>query len=175
MNKVIDLLVEQRVVAFYSGRSEVGPRALGHRSLLFDPRNKDAKDIMNRIKKRESFRPFAASIMEEHSNEWFEMRGLKKSPYMLYAIKVREEKKNIIPGVLHVDYTCRLQTVDSGIYYNLIKMFYNKTNVPLLLNTSFNLNGEPIVETKDDAIKTLKNSNIKYLYFADDDELICVS
>lgn len=175
MNKVVDLLTNQKVVAFYYGRSEVGPRALGHRSLLFDPRNKDAKNIMNTIKNRESFRPFAASILEECANDWFEMRSLKSSPFMMYAIKVRQERKEIIPGVLHIDDTCRIQTVSEGLYYDLIKLFYMKTGVPLILNTSFNLNGQPIVETKEDAINTLQNSSIEYLYFAETDELLCVS
>lgn len=172
--EVATLISTGNIVAIYQGRSEAGPRALGNRSFLYDPRDKFAKDYVNRIKKRESYRPFAASIMKEYANKWFDMAGLDESPFMMYAIEVRPEYKNIIPGVLHVDNTCRIQTVteqQNYHYYNLIKKFCELTNVPLLFNTSFNLAGETIVETLDDAIDTIKRCDIKYLYLPEKNEL----
>ncbi|AET72637.1 carbamoyltransferase [Synechococcus phage S-CAM8] len=164
---VADLLIDGKVVAIYQGRSEAGPRALGNRSILFDPRNPAAKDIINRIKKREEFRPFAGTVMAEYADEYFDMRGLKESPFMMYAVNVLSDK---IPGITHVDNTCRIQTVtkeQNTHYYNLIKCFHKKTGVPILFNTSFNLAGECIVETPEDAIRVVNNSDIDYVYFAE--------
>lgn len=164
---IANLIINQNVIALFQGKSEVGPRALGNRSILFDPRNLNGKNIMNVLKNRECFRPFGATILQEKSNEWFNMRGLKSSPFMLFAMKCYEDKKNKIPAVLHVDGTSRIQTItkdQNKNFYNLIKKFDEKTNVPMLLNTSFNLNGEPIVETFDDSLKTFFNSNINFLY-----------
>ena len=172
--KVASLISQKNIVAIYQGRSEAGPRALGNRSLLYDPRDKFAKDFVNKIKKRESYRPFAASIMKEHANLWFDMCGLDESPFMMYAVDARPEVYDIIPGVLHVDKTCRIQTVtkqQNYHYYKLIELFYNITSVPLLFNTSFNLAGETIVETIDDAIDTMKRCDVKYLYLPTSDEL----
>lgn len=164
---VADLLIDGKVVAIYRGRSEAGPRALGNRSILFDPRNPAAKDIINRIKKREEFRPFAGTVMAEYADEYFDMRGLKESPFMMYAVNVLSDK---IPGITHVDNTCRIQTVtkeQNQHYYGLINSFYKKTGVPILFNTSFNLAGECIVETPEDAIRVVNNSDIDYVYFAE--------
>ena len=164
---VISLIIEGNPVALYQGKSEAGPRALGNRSILYDPRDKDGKDVVNTIKKREWFRPFAGTVLYEKANEWFDMRSLKESPYMSYALNVRKEKINEIPAIIHVDETCRVQTLKKNQnlhFYNLIKLFYDQTEVPILFNTSFNLAGEPIVETLDDALYTLRNSNLDYLY-----------
>jgi len=164
---VCDLLVQKNIVAIYQGRCEAGPRALGNRSILYDPRDLNAKDHVNRVKKREWFRPFAGTILLEHVHDWFDMIGLKESPFMSYAVEVLEDKKNLIPGIIHVDNTCRIQTVtekQNYHYYNLIKCFYKKTSVPILFNTSFNLGGETLVETLEDAIDTLKRSEIEYLF-----------
>jgi carbamoyltransferase len=164
---VVELLVAGNIVSIFQGKSEAGQRALGNRSLLFDPRVENGRDIVNEIKKRENFRPFAGSILKEHFSSWFETNGLKESKYMQYALKVREEFVEKIPAVLHVDSTCRVQTVskkDNYHYYNLIKCFYKKTGVPILLNTSFNLAGEPLVETFEDAFNTVNNSKIEYLF-----------
>jgi carbamoyltransferase len=167
-NKAVELLLSQKVLPFFQGkRSEIGPRALGNRSLLFDPRNKLAKDIINKVKKRENYRPFAGSVLEEYAHEWFEMRNIKQSPYMLFAIPVRKEKKDIISSITHVDGTCRLQTVSekqNKKFYGLIKAFYEKTKVPILLNTSFNLAGDPLVQTVGQALGMMKKTNIEYLY-----------
>ena len=165
--EAIDKILEHQIVAIFQDSSEYGPRALGNRSLLFDPRNKNGKDIVNKIKKRDWFRPFAGTVLLEHARDWFEMGTIKESPYMSYAIPVKEEKKKIIPSITHVDGTCRIQTLtieQNENFYELIKLFYSKTNVPILFNTSFNLGGEPLVETKEDALDTLKRSNIDYLY-----------
>jgi|TARA_R100000027_G_scaffold64587_1_gene58204 carbamoyltransferase len=165
---IAKLVSNKNIVAVFQGRSEGGPRALGNRSLLYDPRDTSGKDYMNGIKGREWFRPLAASVMKEHADEWFHMLGLEESPFMTYSFQVKEEKRDKIPSVVHVDGTCRIQTVseeDNYHYYHIIKAFYELTGVPMVLNTSFNLAGEPIVETATDALKTVKNSTIQYLYF----------
>lgn len=164
---IVKLLREKNIVAMFQGKSEAGPRALGNRSLLFDPTFEDGKDFVNKIKRREYFRPFAASVLESKANEWFDLKGLESSPNMMYAVDCLKEKQEIIPSVVHIDGTCRIQTVNSKQnkhYYNLIEEFYKETNIPLLFNTSFNLGGEPLVETLNDAINTLKKSDIEYLY-----------
>lgn len=174
---IVQLLLEQNIVSIFQGRSEAGPRALGNRSILFDPRNPDAKDIVNKVKKRESFRPFAASVLAEEASYWFDMRGLKESPYMMYAMNAHVDVWGLIPGVLHVDKTCRIQTVtktQNKHYYNLIFEFFKETKVPMLFNTSFNLAGDPLVHTIDDAIDTLKRSEIEYLYLPELEELITI-
>ena len=163
----IDKILQQEIVAIFQDSSEYGPRALGNRSLLFDPRNKNGKNIVNKIKRREWFRPFAGTVLLEYANDWFEMGAIKESPYMSFAIPVKEKKKTIIPSITHVDGTCRIQTVtkkQNKNFYDLIELFYNKTNVPILFNTSFNLAGEALVETKKDALDTLEKSDINYLY-----------
>jgi carbamoyltransferase len=165
---VSELLIDKNIVALFQGKSEAGQRALGNRSLLFDPRVIDGKDIVNRVKKRENFRPFAGSILLEYANEWFNMIGLEESPYMCYSLDCLEHKSKYIPGIIHVDNTSRIQTLtkDQNFhFYNLIESFYKKTSVPILLNTSFNLAGEPLVETVENAIDTFYTSDINYLYF----------
>ena len=140
---------------------------MGNRSLLFDPRITNGKSIVNRIKKRENFRPFAASILLEEVNDWFDLRTLKESQYMSFAVDAFAHTIETVPAVIHVDGTSRIQTVtkeQNYHFYKLIKAFHSKTNVPMLLNTSFNLANHPLVETLDDAIHTLSNSEIEYLY-----------
>ncbi|MFN4830563.1 MAG: carbamoyltransferase C-terminal domain-containing protein, partial [Sphingomonadales bacterium] len=141
------------VVGWFNGPAEFGPRALGGRSILADPRRADAKDLLNaKIKRRESFRPFAPSILKEYVGEYFEHTD--SVPFMEKVFPIRPEKRSLIPAVTHVDGTGRLQTVDKAIsprYYNLIEAFRQKTGVPILLNTSFNEN-EPIVNTPQEAL-----------------------
>ena len=164
---VARLLEQGNIVALFHGRSEGGPRALGNRSILFDPRNPDGKEIVNRVKMREWFRPFAGSVLEEDAKEWFDIGN---SPYMMYAVDVKPDKISQIPAVTHVDGTCRVQTVsreDNPAFYELISSFKNITGVPVLFNTSFNLAGQPLVETVFDALVTLFNSDINYLYLPD--------
>ena len=135
---------------------------------MYDPRDPDGKDKVNTVKNREWFRPFAGSVLAEKASEWFDMRGLKESPYMMYAVKTLDNKVDLIPAINHVDNTCRIQTVNekqNKNFYNLIKEFYNITNVPIIFNTSFNLAGDCIVETVEDAFNTFANSKIDYLYF----------
>ena len=164
---VAKLIREGNIVTIFQGRSEAGPRALGNRSILFDPTIKDGKDIVNRVKHREFFRPFACSILAEKAHEWFDLAGMDDTPFMMYAVDCLPGVEDKIPSVIHVDGTCRIQTVtneQNEHYYNLISAFEKITEVPILFNTSFNLGGEPLVETINDAISTLKNSDIEYLY-----------
>jgi carbamoyltransferase len=150
---VTDKLIEPGVVGWFNGRAEFGPRALGARSILADPRNPNAKDLLNfKIKRRESFRPFAPSILKEYCAEYFTQYD--DVPFMEKVFPVRPEKRQLIPAVTHVDGTGRLQTVDrknSPRYYDLIERFRQKTGIPILLNTSFNEN-EPIVNTPQQAL-----------------------
>jgi len=172
---IAQLIDQGNIVALFQGRAEGGPRALGNRSILFDPRRPDGKDFVNRVKRREWFRPFAGSVLEEHANEWFDMAGMTSSPFMMYAVDVREDKIEQIPAVTHVDNTCRVQTVNpdqNPHYYELISEFQKLTGVPLLFNTSFNLAGQPLVETIIDALVTLFNSDIEYLYLPDVGKLV---
>lgn len=165
---IVDLLVDQNSVAVYDGLAESGPRALGHRSILFDARNPDAKDIVNKIKNREWYRPFAAMILKEDLHEYFEKVGnLEECPFMTLSYTVKPEKKDLISGVVHVDNTTRIQTVTEkdGIIWEILKQFKEKTGCPLLLNTSFNLAGEPLVETPEEALHTLNNSSLNCVWF----------
>ena len=150
---ITDKLMAPGVVGWFSGRAEFGPRALGARSILADPRNNKAKELLNlKIKKRESFRPFAPSILEEYVGEYF--TRVESVPFMERVFPIKKEKHNIIPAVTHVDGTGRLQTVSKSVhprYYQLIETFRQKTGIPILLNTSFNEN-EPIVNTPAEAL-----------------------
>ena len=141
------------VVGWFQGRAEFGPRALGNRSILVDPRRSDARDLLNeKIKRRESFRPFAPSILREQVGTYFEQ--IDEVPFMEKVFVIRPERREEVPAVTHVDGTGRLQTVDvlhSPRYHRLIEAFYRKTGVPILLNTSFNEN-EPIVNSPQEAL-----------------------
>jgi len=164
----INHLLNKKIVALFQGRAEGGPRALGNRSLLFDPRVENGKDIVNKVKKREWFRPFGCSVLEEEAHKWFDMQGLKESPHMLYGVQCLPNKKDLIPSVVHADNSCRIQTVNekqNKVLYDILKQFYKKTKVPILLNTSFNLSNEPIVETQEEAIDVFTRSDIDVLYF----------
>lgn len=172
---VAKLIADQNIVCLYQGRSEAGPRALGNRSILFDPTAIDGKDIVNKIKHREWFRPFAGSVLAEKAAEWFDFRSRTDSPFMMYAVNVLEDKQPLIPAITHVDGTCRIQTVTSEQnphYYNLISEFNKIKNVPILFNTSFNLAGEPLVETVNEALNTLKKSDMKYLWLPEISKLL---
>lgn len=161
---VSDRLVNAGVVGWFSGKAEFGPRALGGRSILADPRRSDAKDLLNaKIKRRESFRPFAPSILKEYVKEYFEVTDVV--PFMEKVLPIKKEKQATIPAVTHVDGTGRLQTVDKDFsprYYNLIERFRQKTGVPILLNTSFNEN-EPIVNSPVEALECFLRTNMDML------------
>ena len=174
---VVKLMIEKNIVSMFQGKSESGARALGNRSILFDPSFKDGKDFVNIVKRREYFRPFAGSILHEHVHEWFDLRGMEESPYMMYAVNCQEGIAEKIPSIIHVDGTCRIQTVkeeQNPLYYKLIKEFYNQTKIPIVFNTSFNLAGEPLVETLEDAIWTLEQSLLEYLYLPEYGKMIKV-
>lgn len=168
----VDLLLDGKILGWFDGRSEMGPRALGHRSIVCDPRRNDAKEILNsRIKRREGFRPFAPVVLLEEVPNWFEVDHQNPaSPFMLRICRFREERAAQVPAVVHVDNSGRLQTVTepaNGRFYTLVKKFYEQTGVPMLLNTSFNVRGEPIVETPEDAIRCLLSSGLDACVFED--------
>ena len=163
LKKTAELISEQNVVGWYQGRMEWGPRALGNRSILADPRNHQMKDILNeKIKHRESFRPFAPSILEEYSAEYFDLNV--PSPYMLLVAKIK--KPEAIPAVTHVDGTGRIQTVSkksNPLYYDLINEFFKITGIPVLINTSMNVRGEPIVNTPEQAFSMMLKTDMDAL------------
>jgi carbamoyltransferase len=175
--EIAQLIRDENIVAMYQGGSEGGPRALGNRSILFDPTVLNGKDIVNGVKKREWFRPFAGTILKENVHEWFDLRGMDESPFMMYAVNCQPGVEDKIPSIIHVDGSCRIQTVtkeQNEHYYTLIEEFKNITGVPVLFNTSFNLGGDPLVETIDDALDTLRRSEIEYLYLPEVGKLIKV-
>lgn len=163
--KIADLLNQGKIIAWVQGRAEFGPRALGNRSILADPRDKNVKDRLNKLVKfREEFRPFAPSILQEFGDEYF--LDYQDSPYMERALHFRPEVIGKIPGVVHVDGTGRLQTVKeewNKKYYRLIHAFYKITGIPILLNTSFNIMGKPIIHSVTDAVAVFLTSGIDYL------------
>ncbi|EAQ33893.1 putative nodulation protein [Nitrobacter sp. Nb-311A] len=163
------LLADQKVIGWFQGRSEFGPRALGNRSLIADPRKAEMKDILNsRVKHRQPFRPFAPIVLAERMAEVFE--GEEDSPFMLIAKAVRPEWRDRIPAVVHVDGTARVQTVRESTnpaLYRLLKEFEELTGVPVLINTSFNVKGEPIVETPRDAMRCFLTTGIDHLVLHD--------
>lgn len=175
LETVIDLIANKhQIVAIWQGESEWGPRALGNRSILFDPRHPEAKQIVNNVKRREYYRPFAGSVMLEHVDDYFEMLQLKESPWMSFAIKAKDKAYQDIPTLVHADGTCRIQTVtreQNKNYYELIEAFYEETGVPIIFNTSFNLGGDPLVETVQDAIDTCNRSEINFLYIPEDQDV----
>jgi len=185
IERAAELLVDGRVIGWFAGRMEFGPRALGGRSILGDPRNPQMQSQMNiKIKFREGFRPFAPSVLRERVSDWFELDV--DSPYMLLVAPVRADRRRAvtaeedsrwgieklkvqrseIPAVTHVDYSARIQTVsrqDNAEYYDLIHAFERRTGCPVLVNTSFNVRGEPIVCTPADAYRCFMRTNIDYL------------
>ena len=168
--RVVDSIQNGKVIGWHQGRFEYGPRALGNRSILADPRSKEMKDIVNvKIKFREPFRPFAPSILVDRAGEYFDLDEPEKhypARFMLYVTNVREEKRDILPAITHVDGTGRLQTVRKDTnprYYKLIETFGDATGVPVLLNTSFNLKGEPVVNTPAEAFSSFSASGMDLL------------
>ena len=159
------VIINEGVIGWFQDKMEFGPRALGNRSILADPRNKKIKELINlKIKRRENFRPFAPSILSDKQSEWYEENY--NNIYMSSVMTPKKDKSHLIPGVVHVDYTSRVQTVFKEInsnFYNLIHNFFLKTNVPILLNTSFN-ESEPIVRTPTEAIECLLRTNMDYLF-----------
>lgn len=172
-NIVIDtakLIEEGKIIGWFHGGSEHGPRALGHRSILIDPRKAENKDILNlRVKKRESFRPFAPVVLKECCKEYFDIPA-SSSPFMLLKGWVKDDKRSVIPAVTHVDGSARVQTLtieDNGRFYEVVKEFGRITGVPVLLNTSFNGPGEPIVESPKDALDCFNRLDLDILILED--------
>lgn len=167
IDRTARLIADGKVIGWFQGRLEFGPRALGSRSLLADPRNPKMKDIINaKVKFREAFRPFAPAVLKEQAHEYFEMPEGMDAPFMLLVPRVRPDKREAIPAVTHQDGTGRVQTVteeQNGSYYRLIRRFGQITGVPVLINTSFNVRGEPIVCTPHDAYNTFVHTGIDVL------------
>ncbi len=170
IERVVDSIQNGKVIGWHQGRFEWGPRALGNRSILADPRSKEMKDIVNvKIKFREPFRPFAPSILVDRAGEYFDIEEPERhypARFMLYVTNVREDKRDILPAITHVDGTGRLQTVSKDTnpkYYKLIETFGDATGVPVLLNTSFNLKGEPVVNTPAEAFSSFSASGMDLL------------
>ena len=162
---VVKDLKDNKVIAWFQDKSEFGPRALGNRSLLVNPIFDNKDYLNNKIKYREYWRPYAPMVIEEETKYWFDL-PVDKSPHMLFNSSVVEDKRKRIPSVVHVDGSARVQTVskhDNKKIYMLLHEFFKETGVPVLLNTSFNLGGEPIVESPADAVKTFTKSNIDVL------------
>jgi carbamoyltransferase len=184
-DRVAELIADENVVGHVGGRMEFGPRALGARSILGDARSTKMQEIMNvKIKFRESFRPFAPAVMQEHVDEYFEMRPMEDSPYMLLVAPVQGDKlldtedlgekgldklkqlRSVVPAITHVDNSARVQTVDprrSPRFYGILSKFKERTGSPVLINTSFNVRGEPIVRTSEDAYRCFMHTNMDVL------------
>jgi carbamoyltransferase len=179
---ISDEILKGKVIGWFQGRMEFGPRALGNRSIVGDPRNPEMQSRMNlKIKNRESFRPFAPAVLKEHLNTYFDLEI--DSPYMLLVATVKKEwlidvdlqitgldkinqKRSIIPAITHVNNTARIQTVAKETnpeFYNLIENFFKKTGIPMLINTSFNVNNEPVVCSIEDAFKCFKGCDMDVL------------
>ncbi|MBT4119711.1 MAG: carbamoyltransferase [Candidatus Peribacter sp.] len=165
IDTVSSLLEGENVIGWFQGRMEFGPRALGNRSIIADARNKENWQKVNlKIKFRESFRPFAPTVLEENVSEYFDLD--RESPYMLLVADVQPDKRDMIPAVTHVDGSARIQTTSekqNSKYYNLIKAFREKTGCAVIINTSFNVRGEPIVESPKDALNCFLNTHMDYL------------
>jgi carbamoyltransferase len=163
VRRAAELLAAGEIVGWFRGASELGPRALGNRSILCDPRRPEMQRTLNvQVKRREPFRPFAPAVLREHAGEWF---ALDDSPFML---RVAQVTRDDIPAVTHVDGTARSQTVarsDNPGFHALIDAFRERTGVPVVLNTSFNTDGEPLVETPDDAVRCFLRSGLDRLVF----------
>jgi carbamoyltransferase len=171
LRRTARMIADGKVVGWFQGRLEFGPRALGARSLLADPRDPKMRDVINaKVKFREAFRPFAPAILKERAHEYFEMPEGMDAPYMLLVPRVREEKRDVIPAVTHQDGTGRVQTVTEDTnrrYYRLIQAFGELTQVPVVINTSFNVRGEPIVCSPADAYHTFVHTGIDALVIGD--------
>jgi carbamoyltransferase len=165
IERVSRLLEGENVIGWFQGRMEYGPRALGNRSIIADARNKENwKKVNLKIKFRESFRPFAPTVLEERVSEYFDLD--RESPYMLLVADVHPDKREKIPAVTHVDGSARIQTINreqNQRYYDVIKAFAERTGCPVIINTSFNVRGEPIVRSPEDAVNCFLHTHMDYL------------
>lgn len=163
-DEVADLLIQDKVIAWFQGRMEFGPRALGARSIIASPAKASMQDRLNEIKDREDFRPVAPVVLEEEASNWFINGG--RSPFMLFVYHVRPDKVGRIPAVRHIDGSARIQTISRESnpgYYELIQAFMARTGIPILINTSFNTRGRPIVCSPGDAVECFFTSPIDAL------------
>ena len=170
LGQAVDMLCDGKILGLFQGRSELGPRSLGQRSILCDPRPSNAKERLNaRVKHREMFRPFAPAILASELSHWFEASPGDESPFMLRVLPFLPEQAARVPAVTHVDQTGRVQTLteQDGFFFALVSEFFRRTGVPILLNTSFNVMGEPIVETPDDALLALLYTDLDGCVFED--------
>jgi len=161
VNRVVDALIDDKIIGVANGRAEFGPRALGNRSLIADPRGDDIKQKVNDIKKRQRFRPFAPIVLEEHAKQYFDM-PVASSPYMQFTAQCR--RPDLFPAICHVDGTSRVQTLtreQNPQIHAILVEFYKRTGCPIMLNTSLNIKGEPLVDTWDDALNFQKKYNVK--------------
>ncbi|MEA2563799.1 MAG: carbamoyltransferase, partial [Acidobacteriota bacterium] len=183
--RVAQLMAEEKVIGWFHGKMEFGPRALGNRSIIGDARSEAMQSVMNlKIKFRESFRPFAPSVLKERVSDYFEMAAGVESPYMLLVTGVQEQrrvangntgghglellkqKRSDVPAITHVDYSARVQTVDATrnpAYHQMLRHFEARTGCPVIINTSFNVRGEPIVCTPEDAYRCFMRTEMDYL------------
>jgi carbamoyltransferase len=163
LDVIANSVADGKIICWFQGRSEFGPRALGNRSFITDPRRKEMKDILNsRVKFREWYRPFAPVVLNEYKEEWFQMDF--ESPFMLFTVPCKKPQE--IPSAVHIDNTGRVQTLrreDNEKFYDLIDKFRQITGVPIVMNTSLNIKGEPIVETPEDAMKLFEESDVDVL------------
>ena len=173
LDKIASLILNNKSIALYNDLAESGPRSLGNRSILYNALNKKAKDNINVIKKREWYRPFAASVLEEDAEKYF-MMPVDSSPFMTISFKVKDEYKELLSGVMHVDGSCRIQTVanNNSPLRLLLEELKKQSGHGIVLNTSFNLAGEPLVETVDDALNVLNNSELDYVWFAETKSIV---
>jgi carbamoyltransferase len=174
IKEVSNILQNQKSLAIYYGLAEAGPRSLGHRSIFFDARNPNAKDLINKVKNREWYRPFAGIMLEEDAEKYFYINDKNNYEFMTVNFNAKDVAKKEIPGILHVDNTCRIQVIrdSSEPAFQLLKQFKKDTGVGVLLNTSFNLAGMPLVEAPEDALWTLNNSELDYIWFPEIETLL---
>jgi len=173
-SEVAKLITNGNIVALFQGRSEVGPNALGNRSILFDPTISNGRKILSKLKNKKWFESYSASCLLDYTHDWFDLAGLAESPFMMYAVDVLEDKKTLIPNIVHYDGSCLLQTVthnQNSNLYDLLVEFNKIKNVPILLNTGFHLENAPLVETLKDAIFTIEKLDINYLWLPDINKL----
>jgi carbamoyltransferase len=170
INKAASLIAKGKIIGWFQSRCEYGPRALGNRSILCKPNPRSMKAKMNIIKRREQFRPFAGSILQSEVHKYFEVPEKNYwSPFMTFCFKVKKEKSEALSSIVHEDGTCRIQTIDevNGRYFALIKQFYRLTGIACIMNTSFNVMGEPIVETPEQAIEDYLKTKMDSLFIGD--------
>ena len=163
--EIVEDIIKNKIIIWINGNAEIGPRALGNRSLLGDPRYLETKNLLNIIKKRQWWRPVAPIVIDEEGNNYF--KNYRYSPYMLLNLKIKEDKKELVPAIIHLDNTARIQSLkrkDNPNLYKLMQEFYNETNIPILCNTSLNDAGEPIINNIEEAIEFALHKGIQSIY-----------